>query len=153
VAAEIGCVLGHTNGTVVDVRPIAGLKDLDEYDAAVVGSAIRGSKWLSEAVGFVSERQEALRQMPVAYFAVCLTMRENTEEHRAEVAAYIDPVRDVVAPVDVGLFAGAMDRSRFSFPMRLIVKAIKAPEGDFRDWVTVREWAAGLSRTLSSPSR
>lgn len=149
VAAEIGWVLGSTNGNVVDVRPIAGLEGLDGYGAVIIGSPVRGSKWLPEAVGFVSEREEALRQVPVAYFLVRLKMREDTAENRAEMAMTLEPVREVVTPVDVGLFAGAMDYGQFSFPMRLMMKAIKAPEGDFRDWAAIREWAADLGQALS----
>jgi menaquinone-dependent protoporphyrinogen oxidase len=155
VAAEIGRALGSANGNVADVRPIGELRVLDGYDAVVVGSAVRGSKWLPEAVDFVSEHQEALRRVPVATFAVCLTMREDTAENRAEVARALDPVREVVTPVDVGLFAGAMDYSQFSLPMRLMMKAIKAPEGDFRDWAAIRDWAAELDHVLlktSSPA-
>ena len=152
VAAEVGWALGSAGGCVADVRPIAGLDALAGYDAAVVGSAIRGSKWLPEAVNFVTEHEEDLVQMPVAYFAVCLTMREDTESTRAEVSACLDPVRDVVAPVDVGLFAGALDYSQFTFPMGLMMRTIKAPEGDFRDWTAIREWGAGLGRALVSPA-
>lgn len=151
VAAEIGWILGSTNGNVVDVRPIDNLKDLGAYGGAVVGSAIRGSKWLPEAVDVVSERRESLRQMPVAYFAVCLAMREDTEENRAEAAAVLDPVREIATPVDVGLFAGAMDYRQFSLPVRIMMRAIKAPEGDFRDWTAIREWAAGQGRVLLGP--
>jgi len=152
VAAEVGWALGSAGGCVADVRPIAGLDALAGYDAAVVGSAIRGSKWLPEAVDFVMKHEEHLTEMQVAYFAVCLTMREDTEGARAELSACLDPVRDVVAPVDVGLFAGALDYSQFTFPMGLMMRTIKAPEGDFRDWTAIREWGAGLGRALVSPA-
>ena len=32
--------------------------------------------------------------MPVAYFLVCLTLKDDTEENRRTVAAYLDPVRE-----------------------------------------------------------
>jgi hypothetical protein len=54
--------------------------------------------------------------------------------------------------IDVGLFAGAMDYTQFSFPMRLMMKAINAPKGNFQDWAAVQEWAADLGQVLFTPS-
>jgi menaquinone-dependent protoporphyrinogen oxidase len=114
----------------------------------VVGSGIRVGKWLPEAVQFVERYQEALSRVPVAYFLVCLTLKDDTEENRREVAAYLDPVREMVQPVDVGLFAGAMDYSKLPFIFRLMMKAMKSPEGDFRDWEAIRAWTAGVRPAL-----
>lgn len=58
-----------------------------------------------------------------------------------EVTAYSDAAREVVQPVDVGLFAGAMDYGKLSLPFRLIMKGMKIPEGDFRDWDVIHAWA------------
>jgi menaquinone-dependent protoporphyrinogen IX oxidase len=30
------------------------------------------------------------------------------------------------------------------------VKAVKAPEGDFRDWDAIREWADAIARELEA---
>jgi menaquinone-dependent protoporphyrinogen oxidase len=53
-----------------------------------------------------------------------------------------------VQPVDVGLFAGKMDFKALSLPLRLIVKAMKSEEGDFRDWDAIREWATSVRPAL-----
>ena len=47
-------------------------------------------------------------------------------------------------------FAGALDRSRLSFPDRLIARAVKAPDGDFRDWPAIRSWAEGVADALGA---
>ncbi|MCK4451224.1 MAG: flavodoxin domain-containing protein [Anaerolineae bacterium] len=140
VAEAIGQVLCEA-GAAVDVRLAKEVTDLSPYRAVVVGSGIRVGKWLPEAVEFVERHREALSRMPVAYFLVCLTLKENTEENRREVSAYLDPVCEMVQPVDVGLFAGAMDYSKLPFILRLMMKAMKSPEGDFRNWETIRAWA------------
>jgi len=147
VAEAIGKVLCD-GGAAVDVRLAKEVTDLSPYRAVVVGSGIRVGKWLPEAVEFVEGHREALSRMPVAYFAVCLTLREDTEENRREVAAYLDPVREVVQPVDVGLFAGVMDYSKLPFTFRLMMKAMKSPEGDFRDWEAIRAWAGQVRARL-----
>ena len=152
VAKTIGEVL-RDGGATVDVRPAKGLTDLSPYQAAVVGSAIRIGKWLPEATKFVKAHQEALSQVPVAYFTVCLTMKEDTEENRTTVTAYLDPLREqvpLVQPIRVGLFAGALDHSKLSFIARLISKAVGSPEGDFRNWEAIRAWAGELVPLLGS---
>ena len=147
VAEAIGQVLCD-GGAAVDVRLVKDVTDVSPYRAVVVGSAIRMGQWLPEAVKFVETHRDALSQVPVAYFAVCMTLAEDTEENRRTVAAHLDPVREQVQPVDVGLFAGAMDYSKLSFVFRLIIKAMKVPEGDFRNWDAIRNWAANVRPLL-----
>jgi len=50
--------------------------------------------------------------------------------------------------VDVGLFAGVMDYSKLSFMLRLMMKAMGSPEGDFRDWEAIRAWASQVRARL-----
>ena len=52
-------------------------------------------------------------------------------------------------PVDEGLFGGVLDYSKLPLPMRLIVKAMKKPEGDYRDWESIQTWTTNLHSTLS----
>jgi len=146
VAETIGEVL-REGGTEVDVRPSREVTDLSPYRAVVAGSAIYVGQWMKDTVRFVDRHRDALSKMPVAYFAVCLTMKDATEEDRCTVAAYLDAVREKVPevePVSVGLFAGALDRSKLSFFFRAIIKKMGAPEGDFRDWEAIRAWAEEL---------
>ena len=143
VAEAIGEVLCG-GGAAVDVRLAKDVTDVSPYRAVVVGSAIYMGRWMSEAVKFVETHRDALSRAPVAYFVVCLTMKDDTEENRRTVAAYLDPVREVVQPVDVGLFAGRLDSSKLPFLYRLIIKAMKQPEGDYRNWEAIRAWAGEL---------
>ncbi len=152
VAGAIGEILRDA-GAVVDVRRAKEVTDLSPYRAVVAGSAINMGHWMSDTAKFVQRRREALSKMPVAYFAVCLTLKDDTEENRHTVAAYLDPVREkapAVEPVSVGLFAGALDRSKLSFLFRTIIKKMGAPEGDFRDWEAIRAWAEELVPLLGS---
>jgi menaquinone-dependent protoporphyrinogen oxidase len=49
---------------------------------------------------------------------------------------------------DHRLFAGKLDPSSLGFGERLIAKAIRAPEGDFRDWEAIRRWADEVAGAL-----
>ena len=60
---------------------------------------------------------------------------------------YCEIVPDIT-PVDVGLFAGGVDFKKLGFPFKLILKAMKSPEGDFRDWEAISGWAAEVMPKL-----
>ncbi len=147
IAEAIGQVF-KDKGATVDVWPTKKVTDLSPYRAVVVGSGVRAGKVYGKTLKFLDQHQEALAKLPVAYFVVCLTMQEDTEEHRREVDTYVDQMRakaPQVQPVNVGLFAGAMEYKKVPLPLRLIVKAMKVQEGDHRDWDAIRAWAADLT--------
>ncbi|MCJ7782603.1 MAG: flavodoxin domain-containing protein [Desulfobacterales bacterium] len=150
VAETIGQVLSVA-GAAVDLRLVKNVDDLSPYQSVIVGSAIRMGKWLPEAVEFLKTHQGTLSRVPVAYFAVCLTMKDDTAENRRKALGYLDPVRKQfpqVKPADIGLFAGAVDYKKLSFAYSLILKVKGAPEGDFRNWEAIRTWATGIRPAL-----
>jgi menaquinone-dependent protoporphyrinogen oxidase len=147
VAESIGQVFSEA-GAAVHVRLVKEVNDLSPYQAVIVGSAVRMGKWLPEAVEFVKTHQDRLSRGSVAYFAVCLAMKDDTAENRHKASGYLDPVRKQfpqVKPVDIGLFAGAVDYKKLSFAYGLILKVKGVPEGDFRNWEAIQTWAAGVS--------
>lgn len=150
---EVADFIGQTlcaNETTVDALPISDGVELSRFDAVIVGSAIRMGRWLGEAVKFVETNQAALSQVPTAYFTVCLTMKDDTEENRHEVATYMEPVCEILEPVDIGMFAGKVDYSKLSFLERLLAKAMKVQEADHRDWDAIRGWTEGVRPMLLS---
>ena len=155
--AEIAAAIGKTlseSGAQVDVMPMNAVKDLSAYRAVVAGSAIRGSKWLPEAIQFIQTHQSTLKQRPFAMFTVCITLAmKNAENYRAGVADWVAPVRSIVKPLDEGFFAGILDFKKLPFNwdtlmLRLAVALGIFPRGDNRDWDAIRTWAKGLSSTL-----
>jgi menaquinone-dependent protoporphyrinogen oxidase len=102
---------------------------------------------MSAVVKFLEENSEMLSRIPVAYFLVCMTMHDPTEENHKKALAYLDSVRQSVPqvkPVKIGLFAGALHYDKLSWPMRKILQSKGLPEGDFRNWDTIRSWAVHL---------
>jgi menaquinone-dependent protoporphyrinogen oxidase len=75
-----------------------------------------------------------------------------------------DPPKPDEDPVDVAdllaatgarehrIFAGKLVRKQLSFPEREIVSALRVPEGDFRDWTEIRQWAAGIADAMGAGS-
>ena len=127
-----------------DVALIHNAGNIGSYQGVVIGSAIYMGKWMSEAVDFVKKNKDTLRQMPVAYFLVCMTLSKPTEENRAKVLSYMDSILKAVPeikPVGIGTFAGALDYNNLSWLNKKILKSKGTPEGDFRDWNAIRAWA------------
>jgi menaquinone-dependent protoporphyrinogen oxidase len=133
-----------SRGLAVDLRPIKQVSGVAEYSAVVVGSAIRMGQCLPEVMKFVEKHSAALNQMPTALFALHLMNIGSTEDDRTARQAYLEPVRKLVKLQSEALFSGVGDMSKLSFLDGMIAKMVKSPEGDFRDWDTIRAWAQGL---------
>jgi menaquinone-dependent protoporphyrinogen oxidase len=156
VAEAIGQTLA-TTGAQVEVRSMTEVVDLAPYDAVVAGSAIRGGKWLPEALEFLRRHQAALAGKPLATFLVCITMGSPNAKYREGVAAWMDPVRALVRPVREGLFAGELDFGKLplnkdTLMLRAAVAMGALPGGDHRDWDAIRAWAQSLPPLLVSAS-
>lgn len=153
VAETIGQVLRDA-GAPVDVRSVVDVDTLSGYGAAIVGSAIYNGAWLPEAVHFVRVHAAALSRMPVAYFVVCATMREDTPEHRQGTRSFLDPVLDQIPqvhPIDIGLFSGKIEPPRLPWPVRLRMRlTTDLRRGDYRRWDDVRAWTSRIAPQLQA---
>jgi menaquinone-dependent protoporphyrinogen oxidase len=136
-------------GLAVDVRRARNVRSVDGYAAVIVGSAIRAGRWLSEASGFARNHREALAARKTAFFTLCMTLQQDTPEHREKVAAYLEPVRAILEPDEIEFFAGKMDYRKLALAPRLIVKRMKVPEGDFRNWHAIGAWADALGNEIA----
>jgi menaquinone-dependent protoporphyrinogen oxidase len=147
VAEQIGKTLADA-GATVDVKPATDKPDASGYDAFVVGSGVRGGTWHAPAREWVAANSAELKAKPLAMFTVGLMINE--EGKRDEVAAYNKPVVDQngLTPIDTGLFAGWNEPKSFSLPERLIMKMMKAPQGDFRDMAAISAWTATVAPRL-----
>jgi menaquinone-dependent protoporphyrinogen oxidase len=160
VAEAIGRELGADGGPV-DVRPAGEVADLASYGAVVLGGAVRAGRLHGDATAFVARHRAALARMPVAYFVVCLTMKEATPESRAATSKFLGAWTErfpEVKPVAVGLFGGALvcdgeSLAKLPLVQRLVLKAMKSAAGDHRDWNAIRQWARETRPKLAGEAR
>jgi menaquinone-dependent protoporphyrinogen oxidase len=154
IAETIGEVLGQLGNTVetIDVTKVA---DVNEYDAAIVGSAIQFDKWMPEAREFVTKHQKTLSMLPVAYFFTCLTLSVQSEKSKRQATKYSEKLYTLVPqvkPVTIGSFAGALDYGKLSFFFRLFSRVLYfllgVGEGDYRDWNAIRTWAKSVNQKI-----
>lgn len=149
VAERIGSALFAT-GTSVDVLPAEDKPDPAGYDGVVVGSGIRVGQWHSAVKEWVKANAESLGAKPTALYTVCLTLVTSPEKVE-EVRAYTDPIlaESGIEPVDIGLFNGWFEPKEFGLVERTVLKAMKAPQGDHRDWDAIDAWTAGVAPKLT----
>jgi menaquinone-dependent protoporphyrinogen oxidase len=128
-----------TTGEPEDVQTLEGA------DAVVLGSAVYAGHWTKPARELVARLGEELRARPVWLFSS---------------GPIGDPPKPEEDPVDVGeilretgarehrVFAGRLDKKRLNFGERALTAALRAPEGDFRDWDAIRAWAGEIADTM-----
>lgn len=151
--AEVADVIGQAladDGLQVDVRPVGAVAALDGYQAVVLGSAVRAGALKPEVLDFVRRHNAELQRLRTAYFVVCLVVTEGTPESAKTAQGYLDPLRQEVTPLEVGVFAGKMDSSKLDSFSRFVVVSVRhVPEGDSRDWNAIRAWATALAPRLT----
>jgi menaquinone-dependent protoporphyrinogen oxidase len=156
--AEIAEAIGKTlrrDDNQVDVLPMQSVTELVSYQAVVVGSAIRKSQWLPEAMEFVRSHQAELNGKPVAMFTVCITLAmRNGNRYLPTVKEWIQPARQLIQPVGEGTFAGRLDFRKLPITfdtllLRLTVALGIFPGDDRRDWTAINAWAEVIRPLLA----
>ena len=133
-------------GIQAEARPLDAIEDPGSYEALVIGSAIYYGSWLKEATAWVHRNQAILAQRPVWLFSVgpLGTEVKDAEQQPKEMAEF----QQAIGPRDQQIFFGALDHHKLAFAERMVVKAVRAPEGDFRDWQAIDAWAASIAQDL-----
>ncbi|HSL10832.1 MAG TPA: flavodoxin domain-containing protein [Actinomycetota bacterium] len=129
-------------------RPVEALDDLADADAVVLGSGVYAGSWLKDATAFVERHRDALARVPVWLFSSGPLGEQVVDDE--EQPRQLAELREALSPRDHKVFFGALDRSKLSFPERMIVKAVKAPDGDFRDWDAIAAWADSIADDLGA---
>lgn len=148
---EVAAAVAETltaRGNRVDAHEAAGAPAPDGYDAVIVGSAVYVGSWLKPAARYVDSHAATLRARLVWLFGVGPLGAEDPQP-----AGDPDQARTLVELVSAKAYVtltGALDRSRLGLIDRMIARAVKAPDGDFRDWGAIRAFAHGIADALES---
>jgi len=155
VAEVIAEVLAQEN-TIVEAKWIREVKDLEGYNAVVVGSAIQYDRWMPEARQFVATHQDTLSKLPVAFFFTCLTLSKKTPKSNRQAMGYAEKLKALLShskPLSIGRFAGVLNYSKMPFVFRLVARVflsiLGVREGDHRDWNAIRSWAENVGSMFS----
>lgn len=156
VAERIGSRLA-LSGLDTDVRMVGEVKDVAAYDAAILGSAIHGGKWLPQGTDFVRRYGPTLRGRPIWLFSVS-TVGDEESMFRSAVAARMRAMRkespqlvefrQIVAPIEHRNFAGAVASSDWPLTGRLFFRAVGGRYGDHRNWGAIDAWGDEIASRL-----
>ena len=146
--ADIARGIGDTltaEGVDVTVIPPEDAPAADGFDAVVIGSSVYAGHWLNPAKDFVERNAEALASRPVWLFSSGPLGEPPMPD---EVPVDATKMIEATGAREHRLFPGKLDRSNLSFGEKAIVMALRAPEGDYRDWNDIHAWAATIGTSL-----
>lgn len=135
--------LGETlRGAGLDARvlPVAAVSDPLEADAVILGSAVYMGHWMKEAADFLRLHRSQLAQHRLWLFSSGPVGPKELPE-----AVEIAEFRRLLEIQDHHTFAGALDATKLSLAERVMVRAVKAPYGDYRSWDDVDAWAGAIA--------
>jgi len=123
------------------------VRDLTPYGAVVLGSGVYAGNWLKGAASLLTTNEAALATRPVWLFSDGPTGEGDPSELMKgwRFPQALQPVADRIKPRSIAFFHGVIDPATLGFGERLIVKAIKAPTGDYRDWAAIEAWAGEIA--------
>ena len=149
IAEKIGQVLREA-GLDTDVLPVKEVSDLSRYQAVVLGSAVYVGQWRKEAAKFLKANEKALAERQVWLFSSGPSGEGDAVELLQDwrFPGKLQPIADRIQPRDIVVFHGAVDVEKLNFIERSMVKNVKAPIGDFRDWDAITSWATAIADEL-----
>ena len=152
---KIAARIAEAIGPAAELRSADTAKQLEpwRYDAVVVGASIHAGHHQKAVLGWVRDHAGVLNTMPTAFFSVCLTAADDTDEARAASQAYIDQTLEETGwkPQLTRTFAGALQYREYDVFTRLLIKLMMRRGGhptdtsrdhDFTDWDDVERFGA-----------
>ena len=135
-------------GLEAEARSVEAVHDLGTPDAVILGSAVYAGSWMKEATEFAHRFGDVLSSVPVWLFTSG-PLGEHVDDAE-EQPRQLEELRGTLRPRGHEIFFGALTREQLSFGERMIAKAVKAPEGDFRDWDAIAAWADTIADELTA---
>lgn len=145
IARRIGARI-RDRGFIVTIEPPDRVGSLDSYGAVVLGSGVYAGHWLKEARN-LADRVADCDPAPLVWLFSSGPLGDppKPDEDPVDVA----DIFGKVSPVEHRVFAGKIDKTKLGFGERAIMMAVRAADGDFRDWDEIADWASGIADTLT----
>jgi menaquinone-dependent protoporphyrinogen oxidase len=146
IAEEISATLAGA-GFQTAVLPPDAVTSLEGYDAVILGSSVYVGHWMDAAVNLVERFAKEITAVPVWLFSSGPMGHEpKPEDEPADIAQLVA----ATGARGHRVFAGQVDRSRLGLGEKVLLTAVRAPEGDFRPWDEIRAWASEIAAALKA---
>jgi menaquinone-dependent protoporphyrinogen oxidase len=126
------------------------VSDLPSYKAVVLGGAVYMGGWRRQAAKFLKANGQVLAEQLVWLFSSGPTGDGDPVELADgwRFPQALRPSANRIQPCDIAVFHGVLDEKDLNPLEKWIVKTVKAPLGDFRDWDTITAWATAIADAL-----
>jgi menaquinone-dependent protoporphyrinogen oxidase len=146
IAEEISATLAAA-GFQTAVLPPDAVTTLADYDAVIIGSSVYVGHWVDAAVSFVERFEKEIRERPTWLFSSGPIGHDpRADDDPADLAELMA----TTGAREHRVFSGQVDRSRLGLGEKVILTAVRAPEGDYRPWDEIRGWAGAIAATLKA---
>jgi menaquinone-dependent protoporphyrinogen oxidase len=125
--------------------------EVSEFDVAIIGSAIYFGRWMDCARSFVESNIGELTKLPVWLFSVG-PIGDPPHPEPKDAVNVADIIEETRARGHV-VFSGMLDRHGLGFSERAMVTALRAPDGDFREWEKIEAWGHMIAVAEKPSSR
>lgn len=154
IAEKIGQIL-RQKGLQVDVLDCGKVNDLTPYSKIILGSSIYIGLWHKKAVCFLKKNIKLLEKLHVWFF-ICGPTGPGNPIKQMDSYFYpksLQPLIERIHPCGITCFGGKLVMKTLNPFEKWIIKNVKAPEGDFRDWQAVESWANTISENLDASKK
>jgi len=145
VAEAIVTVLVEA-GLEAEAVPVRLVKDVESYDAIVLGSALYAAHWQRDANRFVAKRKDVLRTKALWLWSSGPLDRILASKDLPPAANVLEIMGDVPFRRH-RTFGGKLDPNSPGVDAQILRTH---QQGDFRDWAAIRRYAAEIASALTA---
>jgi menaquinone-dependent protoporphyrinogen oxidase len=149
--AEKICEVLSEAGISTEIMSVEQVRDINPYQAVILGASVYIGKWPQEAVKFLQANERILAVRPVWLFSSGPTGEGDPVElvEGLRLPEALQPVADRIQPRDIAVFHGYINPDKINFIEKWAIKSlVKKPFGDFRNWNAIAAWATSITEVL-----
>lgn len=151
--AEIAETVAATlrrEGLGVCLERCEDVRNLDCYDAVVLGSAVYMKRWQGDARHFLKKHRKTLRQKPFWVFS-----SGPVGDPASDNPDWVEPPKLAEKVADLGgrdhtVFGGCLPSEPKGMMEKAMVEGVPKEYRDRRDWAQIRDWAKQISADLAT---
>lgn len=149
IAKHIAEALQET-GLATELLPVKQVEDPTSYRAVILGSAIYMGRWRREMGRFLQRHEAELASLPLWIFSSGPTDEGDPEEllEGWKMPAGHEELIERIGPEAIDVFHGRLEPELLNPLERWVIRNVKAPTGDYRQWDDIESWAKDVAKQL-----